>query len=39
MMTSIALDEGLAFFYPGDGDEKKLKVMIDALVESLVQTA
>jgi hypothetical protein len=38
-MTALALDEGLAFFDPGDRNEKYLKVMIDALVIGLVQTA
>ena len=38
-MTAFAQDEGLAFFDPGHRNEKDLKIMIDALVIGLVQTA
>ena len=38
-MAAFTQDEGLAFFDPGDRNEKNLKVMIDALVIGLVQTA
>ena len=38
-MTLFAQDEGLAFFDPDYRNEKNLKVMIDAFVIGLVQTA
>jgi hypothetical protein len=38
-MAAFAQDEGLTFFHPGHRNEKNLKVVIDALVVSLVQTA
>jgi len=38
-MAAFTQNEGLAFFNPGDRNEKYLKVMIDALVIGLVQTA
>jgi hypothetical protein len=38
-MTTFTQDEGFAFFHPGERNEKNLKVMIDAFVIGLVQTA
>ena len=38
-MATFALNEGIAFFDPGHRYEKNLKVVIDALVVGLVQTA
>jgi hypothetical protein len=39
LMAAFAQDEGLTFFDPDHRNEKNLKVVIDALVVGLVQTA
>ena len=38
-MAAFTLEKRFAFFYPGHRDEKYLKIMIDALVIGLVQSA
>ena len=38
-MAAFTLQKGFAFFNPGHRDEKYLKIMIDALVVGLVQSA
>jgi hypothetical protein len=38
-MATFTHNEGLAFFHSGNRNEKNLKIMIDALVIGLVQTA
>ena len=38
-MAAFTLDKGFAFFDPGHRDKKYLKIMIDALVIGLVQSA